>query len=435
MNPTHFSSKPPLMRVVAQAGGRQTQRGAAALVVTLMLFLSLGLGLLYASRTLVIDGRNARHQVESAQAFEAAEAGVEWMTARLNDPQRLEETCLPGASAASRNLRDRLLEFDASTGLFLPRTWLDGGVPRILQAACVGSATGWQCSCPAGGLPHPPLPPDGSSHPVFVVSLQAGTKPGTLQVNATGCNQAGSDCVAGGAGAAEAKAQVQTLLALLPALFQPPAATLTVRGDVEVPSGSPGWVNAETATGGVVVDAGGSVAAPAARLTSAPGSASSLAVLESDAALKALRPDRLFARHFGMDKPHWRSRPGVARVNCITSPCAVQVDEALAAGASQVWVDGDLRMTGDMSWGRTSRPVVLVVKGEMRIDGTARIDGMVYGRSVVWAGGGAVRGALVSEGDYRGDGSPELVYDAALLKALNTSTGDFVRVPGSWKDF
>jgi hypothetical protein len=46
-----------------------------------------------------------------------------------------------------------------------------------------------------------------------------------------------------------------------------------------------------------------------------------------------------------------------------------------------------------------------------------------------------VRGALISASAYRGNGSPDLHYDATVLRALRLHSGSFTRVPGSWRDF
>jgi hypothetical protein len=46
-----------------------------------------------------------------------------------------------------------------------------------------------------------------------------------------------------------------------------------------------------------------------------------------------------------------------------------------------------------------------------------------------------VRGALLSEAGYEGDGTPELFYDTEVLDALGRTQGSFARVHGSWRDF
>ena len=63
----------------------RTQRGAAALIVTLLLFLALALLAFGMNRHLLIEQRSATNHARAAQAFEAAEAGLDWAQGALND--------------------------------------------------------------------------------------------------------------------------------------------------------------------------------------------------------------------------------------------------------------------------------------------------------------------------------------------------------------
>jgi len=62
---------------------------------------------------------------------------------------------------------------------------------------------------------------------------------------------------------------------------------------------------------------------------------------------------------------------------------------------------------------------------------------VLYGSDMTWNGVGSnagIRGALIVDGTYQGDATPQFVYDAAVLARLK-STGTFPRVSGSWRDF
>ena len=52
-----------------------------------------------------------------------------------------------------------------------------------------------------------------------------------------------------------------------------------------------------------------------------------------------------------------------------------------------------------------------------------------------WVGAGSNRAAVAIDWDKNSTATPALVYNPAVLKALRVSTGSFVRVPGSWRDF
>ena len=80
---------------------RRGQRGVAALVVTLLLCLTMVLAVAFAQRDIAAEERRSANDYRSAQAFEAAEAGLEWALARVDDPTRLDADCRP--SAVGRN--------------------------------------------------------------------------------------------------------------------------------------------------------------------------------------------------------------------------------------------------------------------------------------------------------------------------------------------
>ncbi len=75
----------------------------------------------------------------------------------------------------------------------------------------------------------------------------------------------------------------------------------------------------------------------------------------------------------------------------------------------------------------------------MQLIGAVALTGLLYGAGTVrWDGpglGASVRGALMAAGDYRGDATPQLVYDTDVLRRLKGDAGTFVRVSGSWRDF
>jgi hypothetical protein len=50
------------------------------------------------------------------------------------------------------------------------------------------------------------------------------------------------------------------------------------------------------------------------------------------------------------------------------------------------------------------------------------------------SGGGnaTIHGAAVAEGNLQSTGTPDIIYDPDML---GTSTGSYVKVPGTWTDF
>ena len=129
------------------------QRGAAALGVSFLLLFVLTLVVGFASRNLIFEQRSSANQARSTQAFEAAEAGLQWAQAMLNSGTPIGADCEASAAPGDAAFRERFLAYDAASQRFAPRTWDDAGTPVALQAACVLDERGWSCSCPSAGHP------------------------------------------------------------------------------------------------------------------------------------------------------------------------------------------------------------------------------------------------------------------------------------------
>lgn len=418
----------------------QRERGAAALVVTMLLFFAMVLTAVFVNRNLVFEQRSSANQYRATQAFEAAEAGLEWALAQLNGTAAIGDDCLPsGAASGGTSFRARHLRVDAARATFTPVTWLNAATPTPLQPSCVRGASGWSCSCPAQGAAALTAPSGAAPAPAFMLQFQAGPKPGTVRVISTGCTRLAGACAPASGTNADAVARVQVDLGLLGGVRAAPVATLTARGAVNTGTAAPGLHNTDPATG-IAVQAGSTINAAQARVTAPAGSSLGASLVGNDAALANLSADRFFGSYFGLDKASWRLQPTVAQIDC-RSPCAaaLQAAVAAAAGPAMVWVEGDLALAGPLALGSAQAPVVIVVNGNARLDGGVAINGLLYATALTSTGaagqGAVLRGAAILEADYTGDGAPEFAYDPQVLAALKSSTGSFARVTGSWRDF
>ena len=413
------------------------QRGAAALIVTTLLFFAMVLVTLFVNRNLVFEQRASANQYRATQAFEAAEAGAEWALAQLNNPQRLGPDCQPVADSHAGSFRSRYL--NQTTATFAPRTWNNGSVATALQPTCVRSDTGWNCSCPASSAPALTAPTGDGPFPAFSLQFMPGDKPGSVRVVSTGCTHLAGACLAGSSSSPDAIARVDVSVALLAGLRTPPAAALTTRGSVDADSAAFGAHNADPATG-IAVHAGSTITAGRARLSTAAGAPLASALIGNDASLAGPNADRFFASTFGLDKERWKNQPSVARIAC-TSDCAAAIDAAIRAadGSALIWLDGDLALDGPVTLGSPEQPVVLVVSGAAHLRGAVTFHGVLYTAALGWnenvASGALLRGAAISEAGYSGSGTPDFVYDRRALDILQTRSGSFARVNGSWRDF
>lgn len=351
---------------------RSQQHGGAVLIVTLMLFFAMALAAFAVNRHLVFEQRSAANQARATQAFEAAEAGLEWAQAQLNSAQRIGADCLPSADPAALTFRERHLGIDGATGAI---------TAAALNPSCVRGAGGWSCSCPASGPAGLSAPTGTEPAPAFSLQFQPTSRIGTVRVGASGCTSLAGACQPGSATSADATAHTEVALALFAGLRTPPSTAMTTR------------------------------------------------------AAASQTADQFFAATFGVDKATWQRQPVVARLRCDVD-CGPVIHDAIAAGGTLIWVDGDLTLTAPVTLGSTARPVVIVASGAARLEGSVTIVGAVYAASIAVSSATAiVQGAVLDEGAYAGPAAPDFRFDSAVLTALTHHTGSFVRVSGSWRDF
>jgi hypothetical protein len=164
----------------------------------------------------------------------------------------------------------------------------------------------------------------------------------------------------------------------------------------------------------------------------------------------------MFASMFKMNKASFKNQLGTVVLNDCAAACT---DKLLAAWQPSpglvnpgrinpgliIWVEGDMTIESDLDLGSVEAPVLIVATGNISLDAASvNIVGMLYSQAATWnnAGLGDVRvqGAAVAEGDFVaagiGSGGTEwLQYDPNVLQWMRLSSGTFIRVPGSWRDF
>ena len=325
------------------------QRGAVTLAVTLALLAAMLVTLWAANRNLLLEWRQSVNQAHAAAAFEAAEAGLDWATAMLNDAARIGSDCRPSPLSA-QSFREQQLD-----------TALASFTPRGLRPACERGASGWACSCATSAVP------GANVEPAFSLRFDAGAVAGQLRLTAIGSLR-------------DAEARHTAMLELQPALPHPPAAALMVKAADESAEG-------------------------------------------------------FFLRHFGLSKAQWLRQPAVHHLAC-EGDCGGALAVLAAQGVTLVALPGNLLLRGPLALGTPQRPMLIVAAGQVQLQGAVQLHGVIHAAGFGWAAPAAtVRGALISEGAAAGDTSLDLARDAAVLEALRTRHGSFVRLPGSWRDF
>lgn len=111
-----------------------------------------------------------------------------------------------------------------------------------------------------------------------------------------------------------------------------------------------------------------------------------------------------------------------------------------------IWIEGDTTMNGG-TYGSANNPVVIIINGNLSIQGTPVIYGLLYVTGQMDAAGTpTVYGTVLVEGDpamvpagelpVEGNGTVNLVYSSYNLdQAANPIAGTTTIIPGSWRDW
>ena len=426
----------------------RAERGAATLVIVMVLFLIMALLAAYGNRTLLFEQRIANSYYRASVAQEAAEAGVEWSLAQLNGGA-VDGHCEPVATGGTRFV-DRYLAISSD----------DRGIKRASTASaeyvsdCVKGASGWSCQCPALGAWTAPAATGGTSvSPSFgikileVTTTSSRSRGGAFRVVVQGCTSSvASTCKDADTNsrAAQGASLQDATLALVSAVRSPPAAPLVVKGSVTVTgTGGLGLHNTDVRSAGLLYDVGGGVTGfNETRLNSVPGTSSAQARIANDDTLvhdtvDPTQPADVFRMFMGATADRYKTHPALREVAC-SGDCGATLAAAYTAGRRMMWVEGNLTLGSSMTLGSVSDPVVLVVNGNVTITSAVQIYGLVVARGdVAWtnsAGTSQIVGMLLAEGNVVTTGAMDIVYLPAIANQLRNRVGSFVRVPGGWTD-
>jgi len=433
----------------------RSQRGAASLIVVLVLFFLMSLVAAYTSRNLIFEQRTSVNQYRAMQAFEAAEAGLEWAVAQLNGGRIGTDCAEATADATSTSFRQRYLQVNSvstspAAGMVTALLQPDG--VTALRPTCVWTGAIWQCNCPINAAPTLDKPAGDAVYPAFRVKFTTYqvTNPGTVRIDVTGCTRLEDACLDSGPQTTdqEGRSQVRMLVALKPSIPTVPLAAVTARGAVSIEGlltaagGDEGARALRFGVGAAVTGAGTLTVFPA-------GTPSSALVAANDAALSppmwtpSPGADAIAIRNFGMvlsaTPATYKTQPGAIVVDCPGAECsAAALAAKVAANPDRVmWIEGDLTLEAAATVGSVANPATFVVTGDVDLVAGAQIVGFVYARGSTFRGGGSVRGAVFFEGDLNVPlgASPSVSYDGSVLDPQWLRAGSYVRVPGSWRDF
>jgi hypothetical protein len=427
------------------------QRGAATLVVVMVLFFIISMVAAYTSRNMIFEQRTGANLYRATQSLEAAEAGMEWALMLLNSG-RIDEQCVASSDLTDTTFRDRYLQSNPVSGLLTARTRSDG--TELTPGCLFDRATNrWNCSCPVDAAPSL-VPPTGDEiAPAFRVRFRTlaltPAQPALVRIDVVGCTRLDDACLVltGASLANEGRTVLGSLAMLSGRAMVMPRAALTARGNVS--ASSLVVSNVRVADGGVTVHASGTID-PGLSLTTIAGNALGGSTIPSDSALDlpALTPfsasQRFFASMFLLTPERWMQQPAVVTLDCGLAGCsAAEVRDAISENPGRpLWVNGNVSVDSSGDIGTATEPVLMVINGGLDFSTTGvTVHGLVVIRPAdpvtgwVTAGSGRINGAVIVDGAVTGTGAASIEYNGEVLTALRASVGNMARVSGSWRDW
>jgi hypothetical protein len=429
-------------------GKPKLQRGVGTLAVAIVLLIASSIAVLYLNRAILFEQKASADQLRSTAAFEAAEAGLEWATAMLNQPFDISTSCVFNTST-NLSFRRKYVQttFATSPNVAANTTTFPGCTMDPTNAGALN------CSCPASGAAA--LSPT-SPVPGFTVAFAnvAGDAE-SVEVTSVGCAAlAGLPCTAANAASADATARVRVILKLSPLLRAAPAAALTC-GTTCALSGSFNVANFDPSTNGITINAGTTTTGTAGSIGSLPGLPPANSVVGADSSLATLAAadptctqSKLFAAYFGSTVPEYIAAPATKTISCTSAnDCGTKVETAYLAGwrsfyfpaATGLALNSSSFTSAMPTFGTLADPVTIVTDGSVNINASMTIYGIIFSNNStlgdLGTGSSTVRGALVTCAGFTSNGNGSIVYDRDALRNVQLSTASVARVPGSWRDF
>lgn len=349
------------------------QRGVITLTITSAVLISASLMTMYSSKSTRMEHQIYNNDYTAKQAFEAAEAGLEY-----------------GLKYLEQN-KDTIL--------------VDGDNDGTIDATNTKLSNSQQ------------------NNSIYSIAFSNPVANDTTLIKVT---------VSGASGDGKSSKQITQLVKYYPALdnMRMPQVAFTGKGSVDL-QGNPTIKNTEQS---VALWSGSGVTMNGSAVVTTEGGPkgkkSITGLVENDVNLKNSSEDDLFTNYFGNNKSYVKKN--AANFFMFTS------DTNVLDGLENkfVWFDGDLSIDGNTTIGTNTKPVILVVNGNLNMTGTTKIEGFVFVTGDFFTGIGTseLNGALVVKGNSTLQGTSKINYSSDVLNRLGQEQGLFAKVPGSWKD-
>lgn len=431
------------------------QEGALALIVAVLLLFSSSLAVLYLNRSLIFEQRTSSNQVKSATATQMAEAGIEWATGLLNSNYDLNtsndcsvSTTLSTQSTKSFTARYVKTQYPSSTTVVSASTTFPG---------CKIDGSSMSCNCPSvtAGVTTP-ASLGTSSLPGFTVAFSdVSDDPEAVKVTSTGCTAMSNTCYSATKSSADSAASVSVILKLRSYQRTAPASALTCGGACSLNASSKlnlYLTNTDLNTNGSLIVSVGlsSYNNATSKLTTIPGLAPDNAIIVQDTFMTVGcgTTGATLKTFYGVLPSEYAGLSQIKTISCSdAATCTSDIKTAYTQGWRSFYFPSGFLWQDNSDLGSQSDPVNLVSVGTSTFSMTSGTIYGVYYQMLGHTGSPSpagsnvtISGALVHCSGYSLSSSMAtatltVTYNPTVLTNLRRSTGAFVRVPGSWKDF
>ncbi len=215
-----------------------------------------------------------------------------------------------------------------------------------------------------------------------------------------------------------------------------PTAPLTSAGSASL-SGNSNIINiindsndAKTITSGGAVSLSGSSKTTTSTGGSSPGNIGS-DIQSNNPSLQGISSSNFFQQFFSSAASNVQS----AMAHVFSSATGATLS---GLTNTSIWVNNSVSLSGNVTVGSATAPVLLIINGSLSISGTVSIYGFVYVTgSTSISGNTNIVGSLATAGAVSLSGNIKITYDSTIMNTVanNTLGNTYSKIPGTWSDF
>lgn len=225
-------------------------------------------------------------------------------------------------------------------------------------------------------------------------------------------------------------------------LLNTPTVPLTSKGEIEL-SGNSQIVNTysnNTVKSGQGVDIHGSASTILSSGTSSTSGNIKSDIQQNVGSISSMSNSDFFTSYFGQTS----SAISGSFNNYYSNNSNTNYSSTLAGkSGTSIWIDqtaGTATINGNTTIGTSTNPVLMVVNGNVKFTGNVTIYGYIFvlgNTETDLTGNVTIVGGMGTTSDINATGSIQVVYSPSVLSNLqnNGSMRYYAKVPGSWKDF